>query len=98
MDAISKYLEGRGDIKKPDAPLFISVSDRNRDKNEHMTVGSVSRIVKNALRNAGFDDRRLSAKSLKASAIKLALQRGDRLEDVQKFARHKQIRTTFLYE
>ena len=98
MEAISKYLNARGDIKKPDAPLFISVSDRNRDKNEHMTVGSVSRIVKNALRNAGFDDRRLSAQSLKVSAIKLALQSGERLEDVQRFARHRQIRTTFLYE
>ena len=98
MEVISKYLKTREEMKKPDAPLFISVSDRNRDKNEHMTVGSVSRIAKNALRKAGFDDKRLSARSLKVSAMKLALQRGERLEDVQKFARHRQIRTTFLYE
>ena len=79
-------------------PLFVSVSDRNRDKNEPMSSGSVSRIAKNALRNAGYDDAKLSAKSLKVSAMKLALQNGERLEDVQRFARHKQIRTTFLYE
>jgi len=98
MSALLEYLNARGYIEEPDAPLFISVSDRNRGKNEHMTAGSVSRIAKNALRNAGYDDKRLSAKSLKVSAMKLALQRGERLEDVQKFARHKQIRTTFLYE
>ena len=44
------------------------------------------------------DDARLSAQSLKVSAMRLALQSGERLEDVQKFARHKHIRTTFLYE
>jgi integrase len=63
-----------------------------------MTVGSISRVAKSALRNAGFDDKLLSARSLKVSAMKLALQHGERLEDVQKFARHKYIRTTFLYE
>ena len=103
MDALSEYLDARRQgeeeqVPGPDAPLFMSVSNRNVSKEEHMTVGSISRVAKNALRNAGFDDAQLSAKSLKVSAMKLALQRGERLEDVQKFARHKQIRTTFLYD
>ena len=103
MEAISQYLDARERDRKsysikPDMPLFLSISDRNRDKNQHMSVGSITRIVKETFRQAGYDDALLSAQSLKISAMKLALQHGERLEDVQKFARHKQIRTTFLYE
>ena len=97
MEALTEYLEARGS-RGPDAPLFTSLSMRNRDRNEHMSAGSISRIVKEALRRAGYDDARLTAHSLKVSSMKLALQRGERLEDVQRFARHKHIRTTFLYE
>ncbi|MBQ9565107.1 MAG: tyrosine-type recombinase/integrase [Synergistaceae bacterium] len=102
-ETVSKYLDARFQVD-PDAPreervpLFVSVSPRNRDKNEPMSAGSISRIAKNAIRGAGYDGERLSAQSLKVSAMKLALRRGERLEDVQKFARHRQIRTTFLYE
>lgn len=98
MEALTAYLEAREDVNGAESPLFIGVSPRNRGKNGHMTPGSVSRVVKEALRKAGFDDALLTAQSLKVSAVKLALQRGERLEDVQKFARHKHIRTTFLYE
>lgn len=97
MKAILQYLAAR-EKPAPDAPLFVSVSCRNKGKNEHMSVGSITRIVKNTLRSVGYDDERLSAQSLKVSAMRLALQKGERLEDVQKFARHKHIRTTFLYE
>ncbi|MBQ9564280.1 MAG: site-specific integrase [Synergistaceae bacterium] len=97
MEALTAYLEARGEAN-PDLPLFSGVSPRNKGKSGHMTPGSVGRVVKEALRGAGFDDVMLSAQSLKISAVKLALQRGERLEDVQRFARHKHIRTTFLYE
>lgn len=96
VEALLKYLDARGPAKR-DAPLFVSVSVRNREKNEHMTAGSVSRIVKGTFRRAGYEDANLTAQSLKVSAVKLAIQGGERLEDVQKFARHKQIHTTFLY-
>ena len=98
MEALTAYLNVREDGYGADSPLFIGVSPRNRGKNGHMTPGSVSRVVKEALRKAGFDDALLTAQSLKVSAMKLALQGGERLEDVQRFARHKHIRTTFLYE
>ena len=97
MEVISKYLSARGEGGL-EAPLFVSVSNRNGDKNEHMSAGSIGRVAKNALRGAGYDEERLSAQSLKVSAMKLALQGGERLEDVQKFARHRTIRTTFLYD
>ncbi|MBR1672004.1 MAG: tyrosine-type recombinase/integrase [Fretibacterium sp.] len=92
VEALAEYLGARGPVE-PDAPLFASV--RRRDG--HMSRGSVNRIVKEALRNAGFDDAMLSAQSLKFTAVRLALQGGERLEDVQRFARHKNIRTTFRY-
>lgn len=98
MEALTAYLKIRDDGCGAESPLFIGVSPRNRGKNGHMTPGSVSRVVKEALRKAGFDDALLTAQSLKVSAMKLALQGGERLEEVQKFARHKHIRTAFLYE
>ena len=97
--ALLDYLEARGPLEE-NAPLFVSVSNRTQgqDQKKPLSVGSVSRIVKDALRNAGFDDVMLSAQSLRFTALKLALQGGESLEDVQKFARHRTIRTTFLYE
>ncbi len=95
--ALLDYLEAREPLEE-DAPLFVSVSNRTQGQKKPLTVGSISRIVKGALRDAGFDDAMLSAQSLRFTALKLALQGGESLEDVQKFARHKTIRTTFLYE
>ena len=94
--ALSKYLEARG-ASGPEAPLFAGLSNRTLGKGRHMSAGSINRIVKDAFRGAGYDDALLSAQSLKFTAIKLAFQGGEGLEDVQRFARHKQIRTTDSY-
>ncbi|MBR1671999.1 MAG: site-specific integrase [Fretibacterium sp.] len=95
--ALVDYLEARGPVNE-EAPLFAGLSNRTLGRETHMSTSSISRIVKEAFRGAGYDDVNLTAQSLRFTGVKLALQGGERLEDVQRFARHKTIRTTFLYE
>lgn len=76
-------------------PLFTSVSDRNNGS--RMTTGSISRIVKDALRKVGIDDERLTAHSLRHTAITNALLGGATLQQVKEMARHSNINTTLIY-
>lgn len=77
------------------SPLFASVSDRNAD--DRLTPRSVSGIVKAAFRAQGMDAARLTATSLRHTAITLALQAGATLAEAQAMARHASIRTTMEY-
>ena len=94
LQAINEYLNARG--KVPDnAPLFAGIGNRNH--NGRMTTRTISRIAKQAMRHAGYDNRRLSAHSLRHSAVTLSLLAGMDLAEVQSFARHSNISTTQLY-
>lgn len=76
-------------------PLFVSAGNRN--KNGRLTTRTISGIAKRAMRNAGFDSKRLSAHSLRHSAVTLSLLAGADLAEVQAFARHSSITTTQIY-
>ena len=75
--------------------LFASTSNRNR--NGRLTTRTISGIAKRAMRKAGFDSPRLSAHSLRHSAVTLSLLAGADLAEVQAFARHSNISTTQIY-
>jgi integrase/recombinase XerC len=92
--AVRDYLSARGK-PVPTAPLFVSTSNNNHG--ERLTVRSISGIVKERLRAAGYDSDRLTAHSLRHSAVTLALLSGQSLQDVQQFARHTAITTTMIY-
>lgn len=77
------------------APLFASTSNRNR--NGRLTTRTISGIAKRTMRQAGFDSPRLSAHSLRHSAVTLSLLAGADLAEVQAFARHSNISTTQIY-
>ncbi|HOJ16599.1 MAG: tyrosine-type recombinase/integrase [Caldisericia bacterium] len=94
LNPIYEYLSLRK-IKCDSEPLFASVSIRN--KNERLTTRSVSRIVKTCLRNAGINNRRLTAHSLRHTAITLALQAGATIQEAQALGRHSNINTTLIY-
>lgn len=97
-DAISDYLKAReeADGKLSDtSPLFASVS--RRDYGKRITARSVSRIAKEALRAAGFDDSRLTAHSFRHTAVTLALKGGASIRDTQQMARHGNVATTERY-
>lgn len=91
---ISEYLQARGKAAK-DSPLFASMSDRN--EGERLTTRSISRIVKNALRAAGIDSDRITAHSLRHTAVTFSLLAGASVQEAQLMARHSDISTTMRY-
>ena len=94
LEAINDYLTLRGNA--PDgAPLFAGIGNRNR--NGRMTTHTISQIAKKAMKAAGYNSRRLSAHSLRHSAVTLSLLAGQSLAEVQSFARHTNIATTQIY-
>ena len=94
LEAINDYLTLRGNAPD-DAPLFAGIGNRNR--NGRMCTRTISQIAKRAMRAAGYNSRRLSAHSLRHSAVTLTLLAGKSLDEVQSFARHTNIATTQIY-
>lgn len=94
IQAITEYLNARGRVQDTDA-LFVSCSRRNRGG--RLTTRTVSAVCKRAMVTAGYNSRRLTAHSLRHSAVTLALMAGASLQDVQAFARHTNMNTTLIY-
>lgn len=91
---IEEYLIDRG-VSDPEAPLFASVSPRN--KGGRLTTCTLSVMIKRALKNAGFDSDRLTGHSLRHTAVTLAIASGCSKDHVQAMARHADSRTTEIY-
>ena len=92
--AIKEYLNIRGDVN-PLEPLFVSSSNRNF--NGRLTTRTISSICKKAMIAAGYNNPRLTAHSLRHSAVTLALMGGLSLQDVSAFARHHSVAVTQIY-
>lgn len=90
---IYEYLKARENRKE--APLFASISDRNNGI--RLTTRSIRRIVKDRLRGIGIDSDRLTAHSLRHTAITLSLQAGATIQEAQALGRHANINTTLIY-
>jgi site-specific recombinase XerD len=95
LQAIQSYIKERGETLDAKAPLFVSGSDRNRG--ERLTTRSISRIVKQRFVNVGLDSDKLTAHSLRHTAITLALIGGASIQQAQAMARHSNIKTTLIY-
>ena len=92
--AIRDYIKERGSVSGSE-PLFTSLS--NNSKGQRMSTRSISGIAKAAMVAAGYDSDRLTAHSLRHSAITLALINGATVQEAQQFARHRNINTTMIY-
>ena len=92
--AIRDYLTARGKADSSE-PLFAS--DAHRNAGERMTTRSISRIVKDHLKAAGFDSDRLTAHSLRHTAATLNLLNGGTIEETQQLLRHTNVNTTLIY-
>lgn len=92
--AIRAYLKARGSAT-PEEPLFTSLS--NNSKGERLSTRTISGMVKGRLQGAGYDSDRLTAHSLRHTAVTLSLLAGKDLAEVQQFARHANIATTMIY-
>ena len=91
---IRDYLSARSPAADKE-PLFSSLSDRN--KNEGLSTRSISRIAKENLLEAGLNSKRISAHSLRHTAITLSLLGGATIQEAQSLARHSDINTTMIY-
>lgn len=93
--AIREYLKERSKAD-PTEPLFISTS--NNSSGQRLTTRSISSICKEAMVAAGYDSDRLTAHSLRHTAVTLALiANGGNIQEAQQFARHANISTTQIY-
>jgi len=92
--AILNYLATREDADE-NQPLFASCSNKNNG--EELTTRSVSRIIKNAFINSGYNTDHLTAHSCRHTAVTLALLNNEDIQAVKDFARHKNITTTLIY-
>lgn len=93
-EAIRDYLKERGTCKEGE-PLFASIAHRNTGK--RMTTRSISRIVKDHLREADLVSDRLTAHSLRHTAATLNLLNGGTPEETRQLLRHSSINTTMIY-
>ena len=91
---IEDYLQARGNVAD-DEPLFTSISNRNRGS--RLSVQTVSKMIKSQLRAAGFDSKRYTAHSLRATAATTMIIAGVELTHVQQVLRHVSITTTMIY-
>lgn len=80
---------------KPGEPIFTSLSNNNNK--ERLTTRSISRLVKDRFISAGYNSDRLTAHSLRHTAITLALLQNMDIVEVKEFARHSNINTTMIY-
>jgi len=94
LKPIREYLKERGKVGEKDS-LFSSHSNKN--KGEGLTTRSLRRIVKERLKEIGIEDGRLSAHSLRHTAITLSLLGGATLQEARTLARHSDINTTLIY-
>ena len=92
--AIREYLKERGKTEASE-PLFASLS--NNSKGQRMTTRAIRGIVKENFLKAGYDSDRLTAHSLRHTAVTLSLLAGKDITEVQEFARHRNIATTMIY-
>lgn len=93
-DAIQDYLSIKDKINRID-PLFTSTS--NRALGKRITKESISQILKNRFRDAGYDTPKLTAHSLRHTSNTMLYKSGADLYRVQQHARHKDPKTTEIY-
>lgn len=96
LSAMNEYLKCRNvsENAKYEA-IFVSHSSNFHDK--RLSTRSISKIVKQRLRDVGIDSDRLTAHSLRHSAVTFAMTAGATLQEAQQFARHGSTDTTLIY-
>lgn len=89
--AIMEYLDTRS-TKDKAAPLFAGTGNRSRGR--RLAEPSISRLIKDRIKAAGYDTRKLTAHSLRHSSITYLLEAGATIQEAQHHARHASPTTT----
>ena len=93
--AVKEYLNTRTDRPTGNSPLFVSTG--NRSKGQRIDPTTISKMLKEAMRNAGFDSDRLTAHSLRHSTGTAVQSLTGDLMQTQKYMRHSNPMTTEIY-
>lgn len=95
QNAVHAYLLKRENFTD-ESPLFESVS-YNHIEGRRLTQISVSRLIKDYLRQIGLNDPKITAHSLRHTAASTMIRMGANLHDLQKFLGHTNFQTSQMY-
>lgn len=93
--AINDYLACRTDKKTGTSPLFVSTGNRSGGKRIH--PNTISRMLKKAMQDAGYNSERLTAHSLRHTAGTACMELTGDIYQTQKYMRHSNPATTEIY-
>lgn len=93
--AIKEYLNSRSDRPTANSPLFVATGNRNGGG--RIKARTISQMLKQAMRTAGYDSERLTAHSLRHTAGTTAMDISGNLYTTQKYMRHSNPATTEIY-
>lgn len=94
-DAIRQYLDSRTDQYNGSSPLFVSTGNRSGGK--RIAVTTISTMLKQAMKEAGYNSERLTAHSLRHTAGTAVMEITGDLYRTQKYMRHANPATTEIY-
>lgn len=95
VEAIMRDYLAEAGITDPSAPLFQSMS--NNSKGKALTTRAIRGIIGKYLEITNLKSDRLTAHSLRHTAVTLSLLGGLTLQEAQQYARHANITTTQIY-
>ena len=94
-EAIREYLSSRTDKLTGASPLFVSTGNRSGGK--RIAPTTISKMLKTAMKEAGFDSDRLTAHSLRHTAGTAVMEMTGNLYTAQRYMRHSNPATTEIY-
>ena len=93
--AIKDYLQSRTDNPTGNSPLFVSTGNRSGGK--RIAPTTISTMLKQAMKEAGFDSERITAHSLRHTAGTAVQELTGDIYTTQKYMRHSNPATTEIY-
>lgn len=94
-DAIKEYLASRSDRPTGSSPLFVATGNRSGGK--RLAPTTISSMLKDVMRDAGFDSERITAHSLRHTAGTSVQDLTGDLYATQRYMRHANPSTTEIY-
>lgn len=93
--AIKEYLDSRSDRPTANSPLFVSTG--NRSGGSRIAETTISKMLKRAMQQAGFNSERITAHTLRHTAGTNVQEITGNLYITQKYMRHANPATTEIY-
>ena len=94
-EALQDYLQSRTDNPTGNSPLFVATGNRSGGK--RLATTTISTMLKEAMKAAGFNSERLTAHSLRHTAGTNAMELTGDLYQTQQYMRHSNPATTEIY-